>query len=237
MSIVKKAVVLSSGGVDSTTCLGLAISIYGAENVTAVSIYYGQKHDKELKCAEEIAKYYGVKHYTLDLSSILKYSNCSLMKNSTEEIEHLSYIEQKNKTDKGMVSTYVPFRNGLMLSAVTSLAVSIYPNDEVHIYLGAHADDAAGSAYADCTVDFTYAMKRAINLGTYEKVFVETPLISFNKAKVVETGTRLGVPYELTWSCYEGGDKPCLTCGTCRDAIEAFHINNRKYTCKGYTES
>ena len=232
----KKAIVLSSGGVDSTTCLGLAVCIYGQENVTAVSIDYGQKHNKELKCAQEIAEFYGVHHYVLNLASILQYSNCALLKNSTEAIEHLSYAEQKNKTVQGMVSTYVPFRNGLMLSAVTSLAVSLFPDDEIHIYLGAHADDASGNAYADCSQEFSDAMKKAINIGTYEKVFVETPYIKANKMQIVNAGTLLGVPYELTWSCYEGGDKPCLTCGTCRDAIEAFHANDRKYVCNGYIE-
>lgn len=220
-----KAIVLSSGGVDSTTCLALAIDRLGKENVAAVSIFYGQKHDKELQCARKIAAYYEVPHYELDLSQILKYSNSSLLQNTTDEIIHKSYAEQIEEQGEGMVSTYVPFRNGLMLSAVASLGMSLFPDDTVQLYLGAHADDAAGNAYADCSEAFVDAMTKAIALGTYDKVQVEAPFATKNKAQLVKVGLDLKVPYELTWSCYEGGDKPCGTCGTCIDRIKAFELN------------
>ena len=163
-NLCKKALVLSSGGVDSTTCVGIAVKDVGSENVSTVSVFYGQKHNKELECAEKVAEFYNVKHYVLDLSNVLQYSNCSLMKNSTEEIPMMSYADQIKKNGEGKVSTYVPFRNGLMLSAVAALAQSIYPNDDVDIYLGAHADDAAGRAYADCSEEFTSAMNTAYSL-------------------------------------------------------------------------
>lgn len=220
-----KAVVLSSGGVDSTTCLALAIDQLGKENVAAVSIFYGQKHDKELQCARNIAAHYEVPHYELDLSQILKYSNCSLLQGSTEEIAHKSYAEQIEEDGEGMVSTYVPFRNGLMLSAVASLGMSLFPDDTVQIYLGAHADDAAGNAYADCSEEFVNNMTKAISIGTYDKVQVVAPFAAKNKAQLVKVGLELKVPYELTWSCYEGGDTPCGTCGTCIDRIKAFELN------------
>lgn len=220
-----KALVLSSGGVDSTTCISIAVDKLGKENVSTVSVFYGQKHSKELECAEKIAEHYGLKHYVLDLSGILKYSNCSLLSHSTEKIKHKSYAEQIAEDGEGMVSTYVPFRNGLMLSAVAALAVSIYPDDEVEIYLGAHADDAAGEAYADCSEAFTSTMAKAIGIGTYNKVSVVAPLVRMNKAEVVKTGLELGTPYQLTWSCYEGGEKPCGTCGTCIDRANAFKAN------------
>lgn len=223
-----KALVLSSGGVDSTTCIGIAIDKLGKENVSTVSVFYGQKHAKELECANKVAKFYGVKHYELDLSSIMKYSNCPLLKGSTEKIKHESYAEQIKENGEGMVSTYVPFRNGLMLSSVATLAMSIYPNEEVEIYLGAHADDSAGRAYADCSEEFTNAMKEAIYIGTYEKVTVKAPLVNMTKADVVKTGLKLKVPYELTWSCYEGGEKQCGTCGTCIDRKNAFKQNGVK---------
>ena len=225
---MRKAIVLSSGGVDSTTCVGLAVAALGNENVSTVSVYYGQKHDKELKCAEAVAEYYGLKHYTLDLSEIFKHSNCSLLQHSTQEVAHESNAEQIKETKTGRVATYVPFRNGLMLSAVASLAASIYEDEDVDIYLGAHADDAAGAAYADCTPAFTEAMKDAIYLGTYGKVKVKAPLVDRNKAEVVRLGIELGVPYELTWSCYEGGDVPCGKCGTCIDRANAFAANGIK---------
>ena len=223
---MNKALVLSSGGVDSTTCVGLAVERFGNENVSTVSIFYGQRHSKELECANKIAKHYNVKHYELDLSGILKYSNCSLLSHSTEEVEMGSYDEQITRKENGMVSTYVPFRNGLMLSSVAALALSIYPDDEVYIYLGAHADDAAGNAYADTSKEFTDAMYKAIDVGTYNKVKVEAPLINMNKGEVVKTGLAIGVPYQYTWSCYLGGDKACGKCGTCIDRLEAFKVNN-----------
>lgn len=222
---MKKALVLSSGGVDSTTCVGIAVKDVCAENVSTVSVFYGQKHNKELECADKVAEFYNVKHYVLDLSNVLQYSNCSLMKNSTEEIPMMSYAEQIEKNGEGKVSTYVPFRNGLMLSAVAALAQSIYPDDDVDIYLGAHADDAAGRAYADCSEEFTSAMNTAIVIGTYGKVRVVAPLVNLNKAGVVKLGLSIGVPYKYTWSCYAGGDKPCGHCGTCIDRAKAFEAN------------
>lgn len=224
---MKRALVLSSGGVDSTTCLALAIKELGAENVTAVSVTYGQKHSKELIAAEMVAEYYGVKRYVLDLSKtgIFDESECPLLADRETQIRHESYQEQIAKDGEGKVDTYVPFRNGLMLSAVAALAMSIYPNDEVDIFIGAHADDAAGSAYADCSEDFTDAMQRAIKIGTYDKVAVRAPLVRLNKAQVVGVGLKLNAPYHLTWSCYEGGDKPCGTCGTCIDRAVAFEAN------------
>lgn len=222
----KKALVLSSGGVDSTTCIGIAVNEVGSENVSTVSVFYGQKHNKELDCAEKVANFYGLKHYVLDLSNVLQYSNCSLMKNSTENIPLMSYADQIKENGEGKVSTYVPFRNGLMLSAVAALAQSIYPDDDVDIYLGAHADDAAGRAYADCSEEFTSAMNTAIVIGTYGKVRVVAPLVNMNKAEVVKTGLTLNVPYKLTWSCYAGGDKPCGKCGTCIDRAAAFAANH-----------
>ena len=222
----KKAVVLNSGGVDSTTCVGLAVEKYGKDNVSTLSVFYGQKHAKELECAKKIAAHYEVAHYEVDLSAVMQFSNCPLLSQSTEAIRHESYAEQIAKDGEGMVRTYVPFRNGLLLSSVTALAVSLYPDDEVEVYYGAHADDAAGRAYADCSPEFADAMNRAINIGTYEKVTLTAPLINMNKGEVVKTGLAINVPYELTWSCYEGGEKACGTCGTCIDRINAFKANN-----------
>ena len=223
-----KALVLNSGGVDSTTCVGIAVDKFGKENVATVSVAYGQKHQKELLCATKIAEHYGVKHYELDLSNVLKYSNCSLLQHSTEEVTEGSYAEQLKSLNGHPVSTFVPFRNGLMLSAVASLAGSIFENEEVAIYLGAHADDAAGNAYPDCSEAFTTAMNNAIYEGSDHKVHVEAPLVNMNKATVVKTGLSLNVPYELTWSCYKGGEKPCGKCGTCIDRAKAFEANGIK---------
>lgn len=222
-----KALVLSSGGIDSTTCLGLAIQKYGKENVISASLYYGQKHDKELECARKIADYYGIKHIEDDVSNVMKYASqvCTLVKGG-KEIKHESY-EQQIK-ENGFVDSYVPFRNGLFLSIAAAYAVSLFPNMECEIYYGAHADDAAGNAYADCTPEFSKAMGEAINLGTYNRVKVVSPFIDYTKAMVVRVGLDLQVPYHLTWSCYEGHEKQCGVCGTCRDRKAAFEANGVK---------
>jgi len=236
---MKKAIVLSSGGVDSTVCVAMAVEKFGAENVATTSIFYGQKHNKELECARKVADHYKLKHYEFDLSSVLQFSNCSLLVQSTQEIDHKSYAEQiasnaaaaqNGATDsaaaKGKVSTYVPFRNGLMLSVCASLAQSIFENDDVEIYMGAHGDDAAGNAYADCSEAFVSTMSKAISIGTYEQVKVTAPFAGLSKAQVVKKGLELKAPFELTWSCYEGGERPCGTCGTCIDRAKAFAANN-----------
>ena len=217
-----KALVLFSGGLDSSVCLGLAVKKYGAEEVLALSVYYGQKHDKEMKASEKVAEYYGVKRITLDLGEIFKDSNCSLLQGSSEEIPHEEYAEQLKKTEGKAVNTYVPFRNGLFLSSAASVALS---HGCTEIFYGAHADDAAGNAYPDTSADFNRAMAEAVYIGSGNELKITAPFIDKSKAEVVKTGTEIGVPFELTWSCYEGHEKACGVCGTCRDRLKAFRLN------------
>lgn len=217
-----KALVLLSGGLDSSVCLGLAVKEYGAGEVLALSVFYGQKHDKELKAAEDIASYYGVRRLTLDLGEIFKDSDCTLLTGSKEEIPHEEYAKQLEKTGGAPVSTYVPFRNGLFLSSAASVALA---NGCEVIYYGAHADDAAGNAYPDTSVEFNRAMSEAIYLGSGNALRIVAPFIDKSKSDVVAEGLRAGVPFELTWSCYEGHDKACGVCGTCRDRRRAFADN------------
>lgn len=217
-----RALVLFSGGVDSTTCLGLAIDRFGKENVVALSMSYGQKHTKEIEAADSIAKYYGVEHIYLDLAKIFEYSDCSLLKHSGRDIPKEEYAKQLEKTNGLPVSTYVPFRNGLFLSCAASIAIS--KKCDI-IFYGAHSDDAAGNAYPDCSDAFNNAMNEAIYLGSGKQVRIEAPFVNMNKADVIKTGLSLKVPYELTWSCYEGEEKPCGVCGTCIDRARAFEVN------------
>ena len=218
-----RVLVLSSGGVDSSTALGLAVSKYGAENVTALSISYGQKHDKEIEAAKKVAAFYSVEQLFLDLSLIFQYSDCSLLKQSKEEIPEESYeVQIQNTKGEKPVSTYVPFRNGLFLSSAASIALS---KNCGLIYYGAHADDAAGFAYPDCSEVFNDAMNKAIYEGSGHQLKIEAPFVRMNKAEVVKLGLKLGVPYALTWSCYDGGEKPCGKCGTCIDRARAFAAN------------
>lgn len=220
---MKNALVLTSGGVDSTTALALAIDKYGKDHVLALSISYGQKHSKEIEAAKAVARHYSVEQLFLDLGLIFQYSNCSLLQQSTEDIPEESYAEQIEKTGgETPVSTYVPFRNGLFLSAAASIALS---RDCEVIYYGAHADDAAGFAYPDCSPVFNNAMNTAIYEGSGHQLRIEAPFVNKNKSDIVALGLQLNVPYELTWSCYEGGNKPCGKCGTCIDRAAAFAAN------------
>lgn len=220
-----KALVLFSGGVDSTTCLAMAIDKYGKDKVVALSISYGQKHVKEIEASDKIAEYYGVEHIFIDLSKIFKYSDCSLLSSSDKEIPKDTYENQLKGTGGLPVSTYVPFRNGLFLSSAAAIALS--KNCDV-IYYGAHGDDAAGNAYPDCSDEFNRAMGDAIYIGSGKQLRIYAPFVNKPKSDVVAEGLKLKVPYELTWSCYEGKDKPCGVCGTCIDRRKAFEANGIK---------
>ena len=217
-----RALVLCSGGVDSTTLLAMAVQRYGAENVYALSISYGQRHNKEIDAAKAVAKHYGVEQRFLDLSAIFADSNCSLLAHSTQDVPEESYAEQLSESKGKPVSTYVPFRNGLFLSSAASMALSLGCSV---LYYGAHHDDWAGNAYPDCSQEFVDAMNNAIVEGTGGELHMEAPFVQWSKADIVKRGLGLDVPYELTWSCYEGGEKPCGVCGTCIDRIRAFELN------------
>jgi 7-cyano-7-deazaguanine synthase len=222
MNTKEKCVVLFSGGIDSTTCLVVAINQYGPENVVALTFTYGQKHSKEIDCAKAICETLGVNLIIRDLSDVYKYNTSCKLLVGNDNIEHTTYKEQTDKNNQQPVDTYVPFRNGLMLSYAAAIALEYGASI---IYYGAHADDAAGNAYPDCSVDFTEAMGKAIYYGTGNKVKLTGLLVSKTKAEVVKQGLELNAPYQLTWSCYEGREKACGVCPSCRTRLEAFKLN------------
>lgn len=217
-----KALVLCSGGVDSTTLLARAVRDYGAANVCALSVSYGQRHVRELDAARAVAAYYGVEQRFLDLAAIFAESDCSLLSHSDVALPQGAYADQQDAAAGAPVSTYVPFRNGLFLSSAASMALSLGCSTVLY---GAHHDDWAGNAYPDCSPAFVDAMARAIFEGAGGELRLEAPFVNVNKAAIVAEGLALGVPYELTWSCYEGGAVPCGTCATCIDRAAAFAAN------------
>ncbi len=180
-----KALVLCSGGLDSTVLLARYVERLGAASVYALSISYGQRHQREVEAARATG----------------------------------AYAEQQVAAGGGPVSTYVPFRNGLFLSAAASMALSLECSV---VGYGAHHDDWAGAAYPDCSAEFVGAMARAVSEGTGGQLSLEAPFVAWSKADIVAEGLRLGVPFELTWSCYEGGEAPCGRCATCLDRAAAF---------------
>ena len=185
MAQKQKAVVLFSGGVDSTTCLALAIERFGKDNVVPLSIQYGQKHSKELEAAIAILEYYGMEGKTMDVAKLFAFSNCSLLVQSSEDIPQGSYKEQQDAKGEGTVSTYVPFRNGLFLSAAASLALSL---DCGYIYYGAHSDDAAGNVYSDRTENLYKSIGVALFLGPGKECSLEAPLFYSNKTEIQKRG-------------------------------------------------
>lgn len=200
----------------------MAVKEHGSENVCAVTVTYGQRHSKETDCARSVADHYEVPLYTIDLTEIFAGANCSLLSDSQEDVPDGTYYEQIH--DKG-VSTYVPFRNGLMVAAIASKALSIDDDAIWKVYLGVHSDDTAGDAYPDCSEQFVNAIDKAVSIGTYDLVSVTAPFVGLHKSDIVKVGLEIGVPYELTWSCYKGGEKQCGKCATCIDRKEAFEEN------------
>lgn len=205
-----KVLVLHSGGLDSSVALALAVSKYGAENVESIGIHYGQRHSKELGFARDLCTKLGVNRRVVQLPTI----QASILTDATAEIPKLDYSQID-----GLSPAYVPFRNGLMLSNCAAIAQG---EGFERIYYGAHAEDAFNWAYPDCTPEFNGAMANAIYTGTDFKVQLITPFQWSEKWQIVKLGADLGVPFELTWSCYDGKDKHCGECPTCRARKQAF---------------
>jgi 7-cyano-7-deazaguanine synthase len=181
--------------------------------VCGVSFIYGQRHTKEADHAEQICDHTSCAFLKKDISGII--GQGGLTDNSLI-MPQVSYDDLPT----GVSPTYVPFRNGTFLSAITSLAAT--DPEAAAIYFGAHADDAANWAYPDCTPEFIGGMANAIYIGTYHRIRLYTPLIFMNKRQIVRRGYDIGAPLEMTWSCYEGGEIHCGTCPTCRSRREGF---------------
>jgi 7-cyano-7-deazaguanine synthase len=220
----RKAFVLISGGIDSTTALAIASLEY--IEVEGVSIDYGQRHKKEMECARIQCRLFGATHSIIDAHNLLGHS---MLTDAGWKIPDIKYDEIE-----GVSPTYVPFRNGTLLSLITAraqnwlmhdvrLSDGVKQNHEaVGVYIGAHAEDAHNWAYPDCTPEFIGAMANAIYVGTYHKVRLHAPLMWLQKAQIVELGNSLGVQFKNTWSCYAGGDLHCGKCPTCYSRRDAF---------------
>jgi 7-cyano-7-deazaguanine synthase len=220
MDSPRKALVLLSGGIDSTTCTVLACQEFGPENVLALSLFYGQKHAKEIAAARDVVKHLGVKdHIIHQLPDIFQGGGSTLIDQDRPN-PATSYEELRK--NQGVSPTYVPFRNANLLSVATTVSL-VQGADS--IYYGAHAEDARNWAYPDCTPEFNGAMANAIYIGSYMKVRLLTPLQWLTKSEVVALGIKIGTPFELTWSCYNGSEKACGVCPTCVGRLHAFDRN------------
>lgn len=200
---------------DSATALAYAVNKYGAAEVETITFNYGSKHnDRENIAARALADHYGVKNTLVSLPFVNDLFKSDLLKSGGE-------IPEGHYADPSMKKTVVPFRNGIMLAIAAGYAESI---DAKVLLLGNHAGDHA--IYPDCRREFTEPMSQAITEGTYARIELETPFGALSKTNIAAMGATLGVPFELTYSCYKGNAKHCGKCGTCFERKEAFRDSN-----------
>lgn len=206
--MARKAVVLFSGGLDSTTCLGIALD--QGFDVVAVSFDYHQRHRVELEAARRILAHYGVANHLVFGLALFRDLGGSALTDSAIA------VPQSGEPEAGIPVTYVPARNLVFLSYALGVAEQTGASD---VFIGVNAVDYSG--YPDCRPEFIEAFARTANLAV--KAGVEgrqfrfhTPLISLTKAEIIQRGTALGVPYGLTHSCYAPvGDLACGRCDSC----------------------
>jgi len=218
---IKKAVILLSGGLDSTTTLAIAKS--KGFKCYALTFLYGQRHKVELNAAKKAAKSFGVEqHNIIDI-------NPSVFKNSALTDKSIRVPTDRNINPSCIPVTYVPARNTLFLSYALAFAESIGAFD---IFIGVNATDYSG--YPDCRPEYISAFEKMANLATAAAIQkkgrrykIHTPIIKMSKCQIIKTGTRLGVDYSLTHSCYNP-DKNGIACGRC---------DSCRLRLKGFTEA
>lgn len=216
----QKAVVLLSGGLDSTTCLYWALS-KGFDPI-ALSIRYGQRHAKELSAARAIARDADIALHEVSLS--LPWLSGSSLTNRSMRLPDMPL---KKIGSGGIPSTYVPGRNTMFLSLAVSLADSVNAST---IIIGANALDYSG--YPDCRPPFINAFAKVAKEGTRlgatgKKIKILAPLLRLDKKGVVKLAEKVGAPLELTWSCYAGGRTRCGTCDSCKLRAKGFREAGR----------
>ncbi len=211
---MKKAVCLLSGGLDSTTALYKAVT--EGYQPTALTVFYGQLHHKEIECAKKIAGELRVPHYFISME--LPWKGSSLLDASVP----MPTMREESEMAKGIPSTYVPARNTIFLSLAASCAESI---DAEGIFIGANVLDYSG--YPDCRPEFFESFEETLLRGTKagvegRKIKIHAPLLNLNKKEIVQLGQLLNVPFEKTWSCYRGKNAPCGECDSCRLRAKGF---------------
>ena len=207
---MRNSLIALSGGVDSTTLL----YEYREEIACAVGFDYGSKHNaRELVAAKAICHELKIPYLIIPLAFIGEYFRSDLLLSGGE-------MQLGDYSEENMSSTVVPFRNGIMLSVLAGLAES---RDLQQVLIANHFGDHA--IYPDCRESFVKPMGEAITAGTSNGVKLVAPYTGLTKAEIVARGTRLGVPYGKTYSCYQGGERHCGRCGTCRERHDAFVAN------------
>ncbi len=211
------AVVLLSGGMDSATALAVAAS-RGERPLRTLTVSYGQRHAREVRSARTLAHHYGAEERLFLEVDLRRLSPSALTGRAALPVDRSEAV-----IGRGIPDTYVPARNTILLSLALALAES---RQAEAIYLGINAVDYSG--YPDCRPEFLRAFRRTAKLATAAGVEhgwvprLEAPLLRKTKADIVRLGERLGVPWELTWSCYAGERRPCGRCDSCRLRARGF---------------
>ncbi len=213
---MKSAIVLLSGGLDSSTTLALAQED-GFQTV-AMTFRYGQRHDQEVEAARAVAKALGVVEHKVLTIDLRQFGASAL---TDEDIDVPEGRELKD-IGKGIPSTYVPARNTILLSYALAWAEVL---EARAVYIGANTLDYSG--YPDCRPEYYQAFQEVARLGTRrglegDPVEIRYPLIEMRKADIVRKAQKLGVPLELTWSCYRGGKAACGLCDACQLRLKGF---------------
>ena len=186
--------------------------------IHAISIDYGSKHSREIESAKKLAEYFRVASHTILRVNLNEIGGSSL----TDESMVLDKNKKLNDIGMEIPSSYVPARNMTFLSLAMGLAEVV---NAKKIFIGVNAVDYSG--YPDCRPEFIEAFQRAAELGTKagvkgKPVTIETPLSRLTKADIIKKGIEFGVPYELTWTCYSGGELACGKCEACQLRLEGF---------------
>lgn len=210
------AVIALSGGMDSATCLGTAIA--DGFEPAVLHLNYGQKTQRrETECYEKLCDFYKVKYrLPVDIGYLTQIGGSSLT-DSSIDVPVVNNLEET--TGEEIPNSYVPFRNANILAIAVSWAEVI---GAAAIYIGATQVDFSG--YPDCRGEFFDAFEKMANLGTKPETHIEirTPLLNFTKADIVRRAVSLGVPLELTWSCYKDDDEACGECESCLLRLKGF---------------
>ena len=211
-----KAVILLSGGLDSSTVLYKALA--DGCKCYPISFDYQQRHRKELDSAISLAKEAGVVKHQIVKFDLTQWGGSALTDNSMDLPQERSLEEMSQE----IPITYVPARNTIFLSFALAYAETIAAK---RVYIGVNALDYSG--YPDCRPDYIRAMQEVFRLGTKQgcegnPIQIIAPLIDLKKTEIIQLGNKLGVPWELTWSCYTGDDVACGVCDSCRLRLTAF---------------
>lgn len=204
-----KTVVVLSGGMDSAVLLHHLHDLN--HELRAVSVDYGQRHARELAAAAELSRRLGVQHRLVDLRSLVPLLGANSLSDPSVDVPEGHYAEESMKL------TVVPNRNMLLLSVAIAWAVSLKFD---HVAYGAHSGDHA--IYPDCRPEFVEALDRAAQLCDWHPVSLLRPFVNLDKGDIARRGSELGVPFEITWTCYRGAERHCGLCGACHERKEAF---------------